>query len=646
MSTIISKAVILAAGLGSRLRPITEEMPKCLTEIHGKSILWYALHALNEYGINEVTIVIGYQGQQIIDQFGERFEKIKITYLWNERYAQTNSMYSAWLARDFLERGAFLIEGDVLFKKTFITSALKTFENKSLWIVSKFGPECDGSMSITNADGRIEEIRIVRNKLDNYQDNFFKSTGVLRILPEYGMQLSRWLSEEVLKGNVNVYYDIIISQHLDEIPIFINCVEDTEWIEIDNIQDLIKAERLFQPRKYVIILMDGAADLPIRTLENSTPLEYANLPTIQKITSQGRTGLLQTMYPGVPVDSIVANMGILGFYPPRYYPFGRASFEAMAQNILLEENDIIFRCNLISLDINRKIKDFTANQISTESALKIINNLEFDQDEIEIYSGQSYRNILVFKNARCHAKDIIGNPPHTNIGIPIENILLKGNGIDASNLAEKLNSIMVDSINQIKKLNEKYDTAADMIWLWSPSSYPKLPSFYTRFGIRGAIVGGLDFIRGIGMAVGMETKEIHGATGYLNTDFKEKVKYAKNFLHHNDLVFIHINAPDEEAHSRNVKKKIEALEKIDQEIVLPIFEFLESHYPNNYRIAILPDHYTCVFDGQHLDRPVPFCIYGVGIQRDIVDRFSESLIEKQSTGVIKSIEFISFVISD
>lgn len=644
--TNIFKAVILAAGFGSRLRPITEEMPKCLTEINGKPILWHTLQSLNKCGINEVTIVIGYQGQTVIDRFGCQFEGIRIAYLWNDRYAQTNTMYSAWLARDVLEGGAILIEGDVLFKKTFIEFALNTPKDKSFWLVSKFGPESDGSMSVTDETGRIVEIRIVRNQLDNYQDNFFKSTGVLKITTEYGLWFSQWLSVEVNKNNVNVYYDLVISEHLDEIPIFVKCVENTQWIEIDDIQDLKKAEKIFQPRKYVIIIMDGAADLGVETLGNKTPLEVANIPTIHSITAKGQTGLMQTLYPGVPVDSIVASMGILGFYPPRYYPCGRASFETIAQNIFLEDDDIAFRCNLISLDEKRRIKDFTANQISTENALKIIDNLTFDYENIELFSGQSYRNIVVMRNVKCLAKDILSNPPHTNLGIPIEEILLKGEGTQASQVVEKLNSIMFDSIEQISHINKMHNTSADMIWIWSPSSNPRMPSFEYKFGLRGAIVAGLDFIRGIGMAAGMETKEIHGATGYLNTNFKEKVKYAKNFLQYNDFVLIHVNAPDEEAHARNVERKIEAIERIDHEIVLPILVYLESHYSNNFRIAILPDHYTSVSDGRHLDLPVPYCIYGVGIKPDEVNRFTELLIGKHNDKIIKSIDFIQQLTSN
>ena len=641
----ISKAVILAAGLGSRLRPVTEEMPKCLTEINGKPILSHTLQSLNKYGINEVTIVIGYHGQAVIDQFGSQFEGIRISYLWNERYAQTNTMYSAWLARDVLKDGAFLIEGDVLFKESFLSVTQKIPKDRSIWVVSRFGPDFDGSMSITNEEGRIIEIRIVRTQLENYSDNLFKSTGILRISPAYGLRFSQWLSEEVSKCNINIYYDLVIAQHLEEFPIFVKCVEKSQWIEIDNLQDLKKAEKIFQPRKYVIIIMDGAADLGVEKLGNKTPLEVANLPTIHAITAKGQTGLMQTIYPGVPVDSIVANMGILGFYPPRYYPNGRASFEAIAQNILLEDDDIAFRCNLISLDDKRRIKDFTANQISTENALKIIDNLTFDCEDIELYSGQSYRNILVLRNAKCLAKDILSNPPHTNIGNPIDKNLLNGQDIRASHVVEKLNSIMFDSIEQISRINKKYNTGADMIWIWSPSSKPGMPSFEDKFGLRGAIVAGLDFIRGIGMAVGMETKEIHGATGYLDTNLGEKVKYAKNFLQYNDLVLIHVNAPDEEAHARNIERKIEALERIDHEIVSPLLEYLESHYNNNFRMAILPDHYTTVSDGKHLDRAVPYCIFGVGIKPDDVNRFTESLIEKQGNKLIKSIDFIQLLIS-
>jgi len=423
-------------------------------------------------------------------------------------------------------------------------------------------------------------------------------------------------------------------------PIHVCRVEGLPWMEIDTLDDLRMAERLFEQTKNIIVVMDGAADLPIEQLDGKTPLQVARIPAIDSITKRGRTGMLQTMYPGVPIDSITGNMGILGFDPCRYYPAGRASFEAMAQGIYLEDNDIVFRCNLISITDERRIKDFTAGNIPTRETVRLINRIELEASDLEIYSGQSYRNALVLRNAPCLAKDLVAAAPHQNMNVPISDILLRGTTPEAQDVADRLNRIIVRSIDQIADINDSLHTAADMLWLWSPSSCPKMPSFNERFGMRGAIVAGLDFMRGIGEATGMQTKEIHGATGYLDTAYREKLKYAKMFLLHNDFLFLHVNAPDEEGHAGRVDGKIQALENIDREIIGPLVDYLDERYPNNYRIAVLPDHYTCLVDAQHLDTPIPYCMAGVGIKPDSVEQYTEATVSNAHDDVSKSIDFL------
>lgn len=636
----LSNAIILAAGSGKRLRPITDEFPKCMTEINGISILENSLQILSKHGIKETVIVIGYLGQKIIDRFSDHFGNMKLTYCRNQDYETTNSMYSLWLAKDYLQKGAYLIEGDILFSEALFSEINKLSEDKSYWIGSQFEPSSEGSMSVSDVDGRIIEVEIVREKLEEYRKNFLKSSGILKLSSEYGVRLSLWLDQEVGLNNTNIYYDLVISKHINEMPLYAVYTESNQWYEIDDINDLRKAERLFQPRKYVIILIDGGADIGIPEIGNKTAFEAANIPTIDSLTAHGRTGLMQTIYPGLPIGSVVANMGILGYPPSRYYPSGRASFEAISQNIFLDARDIALRCNLISLNPERSIKDFTANHISDEMALKIIDNLILNDSNIELYSGQSYRNICVVRDSDCLAEDIMASEPHTNIGIKIDDILMKAKSKRAEALVNKLNSIMVDSISQLKEINKKYKTSADMLWFWSPSSNPKLPSFTKKYGIRGAIVAGLDFMRGIGVVAGMETKEIHGATGYLDTNLKEKLKYCKNFLQHNDLVFVHINAADEEAHLHNIKNKIYAIERIENEFISPLLKYLNDRFPNNYKIALLPDHYTLVSNGQHTDDPVPYLMYGAGIEKDNVQSFSEKAIAKNSTDILKSHNFM------
>lgn len=639
----IKKAVILAAGLGNRLKPLTDEIPKCLTEVNGRAILEHSLNILESNGIDEAVIIVGYLGDIVINKLGHKYRSMKITYLWNKIYDETNSMYSTWLAREYLQQGAILIEGDTIFEEALIKKVLQTPPDKAHWVGDRFRREHTGSMSTTDSENRIIDVSIVREELREYRDNYYKSTGVLKITPSYGKMFSEWLDEDVQHGNVQIYYDLVISKHLKDAPIYICDFTGGIWNEIDSLDDVKKVERIFTPTKYVIIILDGAADLPILELNNKTPLEAAQIPNVDNLARNGKTGLMRTMYPGLPVGSIVANLGILGYNPARYYPNGRASFEALAQDIFLDEGDIAFRCNLVSLKGN-KLEDFTASNISDEQARNIIENLELNAENIRLKPGQSYRNLMLVSGAKCHAGEIIASEPHMNIGRPIEEILLKGSSTESLKVAEKLNKVMLNSIEKIKELNKEFNSPADMIFLWSPSSEPRIPSFHKKFGVDGAIISGMDFMRGIGIAARMESRKVLGATGYSNTDLREKLRYAQDSLRYNDLVYLHINAPDEESHGKNVFGKVDIIEKIDKEIIGPIKDYLDRNYPKEYRLAVLPDHYTLLKNGEHSDMLVPYLILGKGIERDYVSTFSEKSVAEKSRTIIKSYEFMDFLI--
>ncbi len=624
----IKNAIFLVAGLGSRLRPITDENPKCLTELNNTTILENSLKSLSEIGVRKIVLVIGYKGDKIIDRIGKRYAGMDVEYITNSDYSTTNSMYSLWMARETLSQGAYVLEGDIFYGNDFAAQMSGGDQNRSYWLLAPYQSYDSGSMSIVDDSGRINEIRIVREKLEHIPKSYYKSTGILRVTADYGKKLSDWLTTEVQAKNTNVYFDQVIAKHVSEEAIYAMDVAQSKWVEIDDLNDLRRAEKLFMGRKYVVLVIDGASDYPLKELEGKTPFEHLELKNINRLTKRGRTGLMQTSFTDLPCGSIVANMGILGYAPTRYYPYGRASFEALAQDIFLDSCDLAFRCNLVSIDEQGRMKDFTADNISNENAIRILNSLKFDSSNIELYSGQSYRNILVLRDLDCSAREISSHEPHANIGRPIKEMMLKANGPTAAPIVDMLNQMMLSSIEQLKEINRENPTGADMIWIWSESSAPSLPSFSQRTGLRGAVVAGLDFMRGIGIAAGMVSKEIHGATGYLDSNFQEKLKYTKNYLRNNDFVFLHINAADEEAHAKRVGGKLEALNRVDVEIVEPLVEYLEKNFPDNYRIAVMPDHYTLASDGTHQRDPVPYLIAGAGIQPDGVQKYTENEVAK------------------
>lgn len=393
--------------------------------------------------------------------------------------------------------------------------------------------------------------------------------------------------------------------------------------------------------KYLVIVGDGMGDLPIPELNNLTPLEKAKTPNLDKISQKGSVGLMKTIFPNLPVGSIVGNMGIMGFNPYEFYPHGRASFEALAQGITLNEGDIAFRCNLISLE-GEKIRDFTAESIDDGDALSMLTHLKIQQNEfeIEIYPGMSYRNLLIVRNAGIEADEVTCFEPHMNIGEEIHDILPHGRTKQSRQIIPILRNLLIDSISQFKELNKRYKTKADMIWLWSPSSHPVMPDIFDTYKITGGIVCGMDFLKGIGLAAGMRTIHIPGANAYINTNYKGKRETAINFFEKDDLVYVHVNGPDEEGHKKNPTGKVKAIELLDQEIIGPIYEHCNEKFGEEFRVMILPDHYTLCKDGKHTNHDIPVVIAGKGIATNKAQRLTEEQAEKSGSHFGRSYNFM------
>ena len=249
---MIKNAIILAAGFGRRLRPLTNEDPKCLTKINGKPILENTLEILIKNGIQKTVIVIGYLGDIIKDWIGPEYQGMPISYIRNEIFHRSNSMYSLFLARQYLREGAILIEGDTFFEEALISGVLERNQNKSYWLVSWFGPEHEGSRSTVDKNGRIQKIEIVRKPVAEFGFNQYKSTGILKLTPKYGKRFALWLWEEIKQANVNIYFDLVIAKHLSDAAIYIHDATGLKWADVDKIEDLerIREENLKDnPRK-------------------------------------------------------------------------------------------------------------------------------------------------------------------------------------------------------------------------------------------------------------------------------------------------------------------------------------------------------------------------------------------------------------
>lgn len=375
--------------------------------------------------------------------------------------------------------------------------------------------------------------------------------------------------------------------------------------------------------KYAILVGDGMADYPISELGNITPLSYAKTPNMDSVASNGHTGLVSTVPDGMQPGSDVANLSLLGYDPACYYS-GRAPIEAASMNIFLSPKDTAFRCNLVTIENNRMV-DYSAGHIDTESANQIIYQLqkELGTDRIRFYPGVSYRHLVVISD---FPKNLKSYPPHDITDCEITPHLPSGNGADiVISIMEKAHSIISSVINNGP--NSKTKAKATDIWLWGQGSSLKLPTLKELFALNGSVISAVDLVKGLGVLAGLETPFIKGATGYLGTNYAGKTEAAFKAFETQDLVYLHVEAPDETSHEGALQKKIQAIEEFDSFVVGEMLKYQKEH--PELRILITPDHATPISLKTHSSEPVPYACSGPGIDKDSSTDYSEITAEKK-----------------
>ena len=394
--------------------------------------------------------------------------------------------------------------------------------------------------------------------------------------------------------------------------------------------------------KYIIILGDGMSDYPIKSLGNKTPLMAANIPHIDELCRKGRSGLLKTISEGFQPGSEAANLSVMGYDIAKVLN-GRGVLEAASMGVMLEENDLALRCNLINIT-DGKIKNHSAGHITTEEAKEIIVSLneKFGTDKIKFYPGVSYRHLLVIKGGNDQIKC---TPPHDVPGADFDKVMIKAISSEGEKTAELLNQMILDSQqflleHQInKKRIELGKDAANSIWPWSPGFKPKMKTLQELYGKTGAVISAVDLIQGIGVYAGMKVIKVEGVTGLYNTNYEGKAKAAVDAIKEVDFVYVHVEASDEAGHDGNIDLKIKTIEYLDQRIVKYIME--ETAKMNEpVAIAVLPDHPTPVEMRIHVSDPVPFLIYNPTQSPDSVNEYNELSVLKGSYGLLKGDEFI------
>jgi 2,3-bisphosphoglycerate-independent phosphoglycerate mutase len=376
--------------------------------------------------------------------------------------------------------------------------------------------------------------------------------------------------------------------------------------------------------KYAILVGDGMADFPIDELGGRTPLDYADTRNMDSIVSKGRIGRVSTIPEGLKPGSDVANLSLMGYDPALYYS-GRAPIEAASMGVKLSQDDTAFRCNLVTI-IDGHMVDYSAGHIETEDAAKIICELDekLRSERVRFYPGISYRHLVVISS---FPKGLNCTPPHDITDKAIAPFLPAGPGTETViSLMERAHEVLASSEENRKRVASGKPPVTD-IWLWGQGQAVKLPLIGERFGITGSVISAVDLVKGLGALAGLRIRSVQGATGYLGTNYTGKVATAIEALESEDLVYLHVEAPDETSHEGSLQKKVQAIEEFDRYVVGEMIRFQEER--NDMRILVAPDHATPVSLKTHASGPVPYAICGRGIEAGTVKRYTEKDAESE-----------------
>ena len=376
--------------------------------------------------------------------------------------------------------------------------------------------------------------------------------------------------------------------------------------------------------KYLVLLCDGMADRPFEELGGKTPMQLAKKPNMDALAKVSELGMCKTVADGLKPGSDVANLSVMGYDPMECYT-GRSPLEAASIGVDMKETDVMLRCNLVTLSdeenyCDKTMVDYCAGDISTEEAAEIIKSVDerFGGGKFKFYPGVSYRHCLVVDGGTTE----LGNmtPPHDISGRVVGKYLSDSeNAAELIDMMKKSCDFLKNHPVNIKRIAEGKRPASS-IWLWGEGKKPQLENFYEKFGKKCGVVSAVDLIKGIGILSGMQLAEVEGATGYIDTNFKGKCEAAIKLFEENDLVYVHIEAPDECGHRGEAGNKVKSIELIDKLVLGPILEHFKDE---DIKILIMPDHPTPLAIKTHSADPVPYLLYDSGEAKQGAESFTE-----------------------
>lgn len=362
-------------------------------------------------------------------------------------------------------------------------------------------------------------------------------------------------------------------------------------------------------KKYVVVLGDGMADEPIESLGGKTPLQYADTPTLDRLSKLSEIGLVHTIPEGMKPGSDTANLSVLGYDPKRYYS-GRSPLEALSIGVPMKDTDIALRCNIVTIsekDVpfeEQIIIDHSSGEISTEDCAVLLNAVkeELQNETYQFYAGTSYRHCLIWNRGQV----LELSQPHDVLGQVIGQYLPSDENLLF--MMKRSYEILKDHPLNIER-KKKGLNPANCCWFWGAGTKPMLSSFEEKNGVKGMMVSAVDLLKGIAVGAGMGVAHVEGANGGLNTNYEGKTQAALDALKNGyDFAYIHVEAPDEMGHQGSVEKKVKAIEYLDQRVIGPLTRALDEER-TDYRLLVMPDHPTPIRVRTHTADSVPYLLY-------------------------------------
>jgi 2,3-bisphosphoglycerate-independent phosphoglycerate mutase len=393
--------------------------------------------------------------------------------------------------------------------------------------------------------------------------------------------------------------------------------------------------------KYVIIIPDGAADFPLEQLGDATPLEAARLPNLSDLAAMGRVGCAYTTPEGFLPGSDICSMSLLGYDPAKFHT-GRAPLEAAALGLELSPSDWIFRLNLVTVGHGGEEEgvmfDHSAGAISSREAAVLVGDLVnyWKQQApdlargLKVVPGVSYRNILVDSSGRDY-RTLATTPPHAFLREHWPDHQPQGSESGAIRRLMELSAKFLPTHEVNLARAAQGLRTANMAWIWGHGTRPEVPSFQSRFNLRGGMITSVDLLAGIARYLDWDRIPCPGITGYHDTDYRAQGRATVDALSKYDVVCCHIEAPEEASHQGDWQTKMASLEAIDREIVGPVLSALEEYgdpqldpTQPGWRMLVVPDHYTLCSTRKHNPAPVPFVMAGAWIRSVVQRPFTEA----------------------